>query len=302
MWQRRDCPSLNCSAHCRPRSCHTPGRPLRKGGADGFLGCYHRSVGTSSAAPKPAWLLRLEEFRDELIPWIREVVPGLYQVRTRGSRVYLVVDERITIIDTGSPGSGPRIVEALRALGRSPDEVETIVITHYHIDHVGGLPELQRFLPARTAVHAVEAPYIVSDDPLPNPFRHPLLARLTEPFLLRQDPGAARVDLALRDGDELPGLGGMRIVHAPGHTAGSISIYFPERGVLLVGDAMQYRFGRLMLPNRLFTQDMRQAAESIRKLAELDYDTLCFSHFRPILRHADKRVRELARSLAVSPP
>lgn len=259
-------------------------------------------MGTGPAAAKPAWLARLDELREDVFPWAREVVPGLYQVRTRGSRAYLVVDDRVTIIDTGSPGSGRRILEALRELGRSPEDVDTIVITHYHIDHVGGLPELQRHLPARTAVHAVEAPFIISDDPLPNPFQHPLLARLTEPFLLRQDPGAARVDLILRDGDELPGLGGMRIVHAPGHTAGSISVHFPERGVLLVGDAMQYRFGRLMLPNRLFTQDMRQAAESIRKLAELDFDTLCFSHFRPILRDADKRVREFARSLAVPAP
>jgi glyoxylase-like metal-dependent hydrolase (beta-lactamase superfamily II) len=89
----------------------------------------------------------------------------------------------------------------------------------------------------------------------------------------------------------------MRIVHAPGHTAGSISIHFPNRGVLLVGDAMQYKFGRLMLPSRLFTQDMDEAGESIQKLAGLDFETLCFSHFRPILTGADKKVREFARTL-----
>lgn len=243
--------------------------------------------------------MRLEGLREDVFPLAREVIPGLYQVRTRGSRAYLAVDERVTIIDTGSPGSDRRILEALRELGRSPDDVDTIVITHYHIDHVGGLPELQRHVPARTGVHVVEAPFVASGAPLPNPFQHPVLARLTEPFLLRQDPGAARVDVFLRDGDLLPALGGMEVVHAPGHTAGSISLYFRERGVLIVGDAMQYRFGRLMLPNRLFTQDMRQAAESIRKLAQLEFDILCFSHFRPILRDADQRVRELARTLVV---
>jgi glyoxylase-like metal-dependent hydrolase (beta-lactamase superfamily II) len=146
-------------------------------------------------------------------------------------------------------------------------------------------------------VHLAEAPHIESGEPLPNPFIHPLLAKITEPFLLRNDPGAARVDVQLNDGDVLPGLGGMRIVHAPGHTAGSISIYFPNRGVLLVGDAMQYKFGRLMLPSRLFTQDMQEAGESIRKLAGLDFETLCFSHFRPILEGADQKVREFAKTL-----
>ena len=227
----------------------------------------------------------------------QEVLPGLFQVRTRGSRAYLVVDDDITLIDTGSPGSGVRILDAVKEIGRSPEDIKHIVITHYHIDHVGGLPELQNFVPAKTGVHLAEAARVESAEPLPSPFIHPLLARICEPYLSRNDPGAARVDVHLRDGDELPALGGMRIVHAPGHTAGSISIHFPNRGVLLVGDAMQFKFGRLMLPSRLFTQDMDEAGESIRKLAGLDFETLCFSHFRPILTGADKKVREFSKSL-----
>jgi glyoxylase-like metal-dependent hydrolase (beta-lactamase superfamily II) len=194
-------------------------------------------------------------------------------------------------------GSGTRILRALEELGRSPSEIKHIVITHYHLDHVGGLPEIQEYVSARTGVHLAEAPHIESEGPLPNPFQHPLLAKICEPYLRRNDPGAARVDVILDDGDELPALGGMRVVHAPGHTAGSISLFFPNRGVLLVGDAMQYKFGRLMLPSRLFTQDMAQAADSVRKLAALDFETLCFSHFRPILTGADERVRELALAL-----
>lgn len=225
------------------------------------------------------------------------MLPGLYQVRTRGSKAYLVLDDEISLIDTGSPGSAPRILKALQELGRSPDDIKQIVITHYHIDHVGGLPELQCHVPAKTGVHLAEARDVASDEPLPNPFMHPLLARICEPYLSWNDPGRARVDVHLADGDELPAFGGMRVVHAPGHTAGSISLYFPNRGVLLVGDAMQYKFGRLMLPSRLFTQDMDEAAESIKKLARLDFETLCFSHFRPILSGADRQVREFARTL-----
>jgi glyoxylase-like metal-dependent hydrolase (beta-lactamase superfamily II) len=254
-------------------------------------------MGHASETRRPQWQERWDELKPAPFRVTREVLPGLYQVRTRGSRAYLVVEHDITLIDAGSPGSGKRILEALRELDRSPEDIKHIVITHYHIDHVGGLRELQDFVPARTGVHLAEASHVESEEPLPNPFIHPLLARICEPFLLRQDPGAARVDVHLNDGDELPGLGGMRIVHAPGHTAGSISIYFPSRGVLLVGDAMQYKFGRLMLPSRMFTQDMREAGESIRKLAQLDFETLCFSHFRPILEGADAKVREFIRAL-----
>lgn len=243
------------------------------------------------------WQERWDEIKPTPFRNVTEVIPGLYQVRTKGSRAYLVVDDDITLIDTGNAGSGIRILNAVEELGRSPEDIKHIVITHSHIDHIGGLAELQNWLPARTAVHLAEAPHVESHDPLPNPFMHPLLARICEPYLLRNDPGAARVDVVLNDGDELPALGGMKIVHAPGHTAGSISIHFPNRGALLVGDAMQYKFGRLMLPSRLFTQDMAEAAESVRKLSDLDFETLCFSHFRPILTGADVRVREFARSL-----
>lgn len=248
--------------------------------------------------PLPRWAERWDEIKPAAFRVAREVLPGLYQIRTLGSRAYLVDDNDITLVDTGGPGSGIVILRAIEELGRSPEDVKQIVITHCHIDHIGALPEIQQWLPARTAVHFAEAPEIQSDEPLRSPFVHPLLARICEPYLLRVDPGAARVDLLLRDGDELPGLGGIRVVHAPGHTPGSISLHFPDRGALIVGDAMQYKFGRLMLPNRAFTQDMTAAAESVRKLSQLEFDTLCFSHFRPILRSADEKLRAFARTLA----
>lgn len=229
----------------------------------------------------------------------REVVPGIHQVQTRGSKSYIVVEDEITVIDTGSPGSADRILAAIRELGRSPGAIRTIVITHAHIDHVGGLPALQRHIDARTAIHVADAPDVAGEAPLPNPFVHPVLARIWDPYLLRNDPGPARIDLRLADGDTLPVLGGMNVVHSPGHTAGSIALHFPSRGVLIVGDAMQHRLGRLMLPNRMFTRDLDQAAASVQKLATLDFETLCFSHFRPILHGADKRVRAFARTLVV---
>lgn len=239
----------------------------------------------------------MQEFRAALPSPVSEVVPGLYRVRTRGAFAYLAVDEDITLVDTGAPGSGPEILGAVRSLGRSPEDITNVLLTHYHIDHVGGLPEIQAHVPARTGIHLAEAPFIENRLPLPNPFTHPFLARALSPYLEFADPGPARIDECLRDGDELPALGGLRVVHSPGHTPGSIALHFPERGVLVVGDAVQYRFGRMMLPNRLFTQDMDEAIGSIRKLARLDFQTMCFGHYRPIVDDGGSTLRSFARSL-----
>ncbi len=225
-------------------------------------------------------------------------MPGLFEVRTRGAHTYIADDaDALTLIDAGAPGSGPRIMDAIAELGRHPEQVRTILVTHGHIDHVGGLPEVQHLVPGRTGVHVAEACHLEARAPLPNPFANPWLARLSDPLFAIGDPGRARVDLYLRHGDELPVLGGLRIIHTPGHTAGSVAFHFPERGALIVGDAMQFRFGRLMLPNRLFSADLDQAAASVRKLSGLQFDTLCFSHFRPLMDSASDRVRAFAATL-----
>lgn len=258
--------------------------------------CYHRSVTDSSTGPVPL-RERVVGLRERAFAPVSEVVPGLFRVRMRGGDAYLAVDDRITIIDTGSPGSESQIFSAIESLGRSPSDVEAILVTHYHIDHVGGLPGLQERISAPTGIHDADADAVAAMDPLPNPAGEGLVARVISPYLEYADPGAARVDVRLHDGDELPGLGGIRVVHMPGHTPGSVAFYFPERGAVVVGDAMQFRFGRLMPPHRLFTQDMDEAIGSIRKLARLNFETLCFSHFRPILDGAGERVREFARQL-----
>ena len=228
------------------------------------------------------------------------VAPRILQVPVTGSSVFLLLDRRVTIIDAGLPGSAPRVLGVLRRLGRSPDDVEQILVTHYHPDHLGGVAGLLQHLPARVGVHAAEAPAVQGDAPLPAPLRSPWLAARLAPTMRWYRP--VPVDTLLHDGDQLPVLGGLRIVHTPGHTPGHIALHLPESGTVIAGDALQRRGGGLTTPARVVTADWSAAVRSIQTLAALDFQTLALSHFLPLRGSASDEVRRLARHLAGREP
>lgn len=204
----------------------------------------------------------------------------------------LLVDKRITIVDTGARGSAGRVLAYIVGLGRRLDEVERIVLTHAHPDHSGSLAEIYRATGAPVCVHASEAGWVAGEVPAPALVAHPLLDQVLRPVTRTQPvPVTGELD----DGDVLPILGGARVLHVPGHTRGSIALHVVGRRTLIVGDALQVRWGRLTTPSRLFTEDMAAAKRSIRRLAEIDVETLVFSHYRP--RHGSMQ-RELAELAA----
>ena len=227
---------------------------------------------------------------------LTRVAPGIVQAPVVGSSVFLLLDERVTVVDSGPPGSAARVLRALRRAGRTADEVEQIVITHYHPDHLGGLAGLLRHVPARVGVHAVEAGAVCGDAPMPAPLRYPRLAAHLAPAM-RLVP-RCRVDTTLQDGDELPVLGGLRVVHTPGHTPGHIALYLPQRGVVIAGDALQRRSRGITPPARLVTADWPEALRSVRRLAALEFETLALSHFPPLRGRACVEVRRLAANLS----
>src|SRR5436309_13789962 len=94
-----------------------------------------------------------------------EIAPGVVQVPVLSAQVWLLLDGPLTLVDTGTRGSGRAILRAIERLGRRPADLAAIVLTHYHPDHCGALPELlaafstQHSAP-RVAIHAAEAPFL----------------------------------------------------------------------------------------------------------------------------------------------
>ncbi len=228
-----------------------------------------------------------------------EIAPGVHQLTGIACHVFALLGEEVTLIDAGAPGSAPFILRQLRALGRTPDEVTRIVVTHYHIDHRGAAQALRRDTGARVMIHTTEAPYLRGERRYPNPVRDPVRASLVAPImaLLR---GSAIPAEEIADGDVIDVLGGLRVHHTPGHTQGSIALSLPAQGLLFSGDAMGYRNGRLEEPERVLTENPAAARTSIERLARMDVDTICFSHFPPLRQHAQHELRALVDTWAVA--
>ena len=206
------------------------------------------------------------------IPLSGESTTDIYQITVRGANMLLVVEEELTLIDTGHRGSAPEIVECIRQLGRSPEEISLIILTHNHIDHVGGLAEIKQQTKARVAIHKSD-----------------IGERKNLPSAKAED-----IDVPLEGGEVLNLLGGLKIIHTPGHTPGSICLFSHKNRLLIVGDAMRKRRDTLHLPFRTASFNLTQAKDSIRKMSRLDLGTLCFGHGLPLADDVKTKIEDLA--------
>jgi glyoxylase-like metal-dependent hydrolase (beta-lactamase superfamily II) len=92
-------------------------------------------------------------------------------------------------------------------------------------------------------------------------------------------------------------VGRLTVIHTPGHTPGSISLYDPEKKVLFAGDTIRFVNGKLSGPQERFTLDMQQALQSVKKISRLDFDLILSGHGDPLKPNASEKVKELSDSL-----
>src|ERR671910_390214 len=211
----------------------------------------------------------------------------------------LIVDEQNgnTLVDAGLPGQAEAIGAALIEAGTGVRDLRRIIFTHQDLDHVGSGAALVRQSGARVLAHSADAPHIDGSLRLLKPSPEMLEQRpQMREALERLEP--VGVDEHLEDGALLDLAGGTRVIFTPGHTPGHLSLYLERPKVLVAGDALTAEGGHLNGPNPSMTLDMRPAMQSIRRLADLEIDTIVCYHGGVVSEDANGQLRRVVRELS----
>jgi glyoxylase-like metal-dependent hydrolase (beta-lactamase superfamily II) len=200
-----------------------------------------------------------------------KIADGVYQVAggdiTDGAdaAAFLLALAQPVLIDTGAGRSIDKVVENIRATGVDPADVKSIILTHNHIDHVGGAPYLRERFGARLVMHELDAPAVRSGD-----------GRATAAEMYGVSFPPTPVDVSFSEEEYRLPLGNdvLVLLHTPGHTPGSISPYIDLGGrrILFAQDV----HGPFMAA---FGSDIDQWRQSMERLVALAPDILCEGHF-----------------------
>jgi glyoxylase-like metal-dependent hydrolase (beta-lactamase superfamily II) len=170
---------------------------------------------------------------------------------TTATNVYIVRGAITALVDTGVLGTPSNdVAPVLASLGLSLGDVDLVVNTHGHFDHLGGNAEVKEAGTAEIALHRADVPLAESNENHAQRLRelYPVvdadhLRPAREAMTMRLLGRAVGVDRVLDDGD-IVDLGSdvkLSVVHTPGHTGGSVCYFWESAGLLFTGDSIQAR-------------------------------------------------------------
>ncbi|MGH2812040.1 MAG: MBL fold metallo-hydrolase [Actinomycetota bacterium] len=220
-----------------------------------------------------------------------KVGPGVWLIHSRAGQSLLVEGPPLTLIDTGAAGSLGRLRRAFSRGGHRLEDLQQLIVTHPHHDHIGEAAALKALSGASVLIHAKDAAAASGEEQpstdTPRGSGARLLMKLfAKPF------APVPVDGFLEDETTIdPGI---RVIATPGHTPGHCSLIIEKTGLLHVGDAM-FNITGLRPPPRAFNFDELEVYRSIQRLAALSFRRTTFGHGPPIFRHARTRLEKAAR-------
>jgi glyoxylase-like metal-dependent hydrolase (beta-lactamase superfamily II) len=200
---------------------------------------------------------------------------------------YLILADRPCLVETGTAPSAPVVRDALAGLGVGPGDLATVVVTHIHLDHAGGVGDIAAMFPAaEVVVHVLGARHLADPSRLMSSARRVYGSALDTLFGELAPTPAERIRAVDQRGSvDLGGGRSLESHYSPGHAMHHVGLIDSVSGDLYVGDA-----AGVFVPE---TQDLRPASpppdfdlpvalDSLRLFAALAPARLLFSHFGPV--------------------
>ncbi len=183
----------------------------------------------------------------------------------RDGCVYLLNLDESILIDTGAGWSVEQIIGNIKRFGFDPKNLKKIILTHCHIDHIGGAPEIKNRFGSKLYIHQLDAPPLEKGDPI----------RTAATWYQTTFPPTS-ADVKFNLPEEILTIGEQKIfcLHTPGHTPGSICIYLDRGGKRIL--FAQDLHGPLL---EEFGSNLKDWDRSTQKLLVLEADILCEGHF-----------------------
>ena len=200
---------------------------------------------------------------------------------------YLIRAERPCLVETGTAPSAPVVQAALTRLGVGPADLATVVVTHIHLDHAGGVGDIAAMYPAaQIVVHEKGTRHHADPGRLKNSARQ-VYGRALERLFGELAPTPAERIRTVEERGSIDLGGGRRLDshYSPGHAKHHVGLIDSASGDLYVGDAAGVfirETGDLRPDNPPPELDLALALGTLRTFAALAPQRLLFSHFGPV--------------------
>ena len=179
--------------------------------------------------------------------------------------------EGLVLVDTGmQPSAVDKIGAELESVGKAWGDVDLVLLTHKHGDHIRNLPKVKELTGAEVMSHEGDSGDIQSQ---------------------------TGVDVkGLKHGAALPYCGGIEVIHVPGHSEGNCCYYLPQKKTVIAGDTIfGDAEGNLEAPPERYCLDAEQASREIRRLLDYDFDALFITHGKNTMENAKEKVEALCK-------